>query len=269
MKKFCSFLLKSALVLCILGVLLLGIGFAVGGTTVAKDGIHLSLSKLQLDLLNYLPSLTDKWEVKQEVLKDGKDELSLNKDALKSIDIDAPAVHLVLKTDSTSDDIKFSCESSKAKKRLGFTFDPDDGIVKVRPKHHYSHLTLSKAPTVTITLPKTYTLENLDLDLANCSVKMDGILHIVNCKVDIAAGNFEAKNVAFENLTIDTAAGNVDIALLGKEEDYNFIIDCAVGNLTIGSHSENGFANEYKYGTGKNTINIDTAAGNVDVRFMN
>ncbi|MBE5906171.1 MAG: hypothetical protein E7277_05150 [Lachnospiraceae bacterium] len=270
MKKFCSILLKTALILCVLGVLFLGIGFATGGTTVAKDGIHLSLSKVHWDLLDYLPSLKGNWGIKQEVLKDGQDELVLQRDDLKSIDIDAPAVHLVMKTDLSADTITFSCESNKEKKRLGFTFDrySDDGIVKIRPKHKYSHLSLSKAPTVTITLPEMYTLENLNLDLANCSVKMDGILHIKNCDVDIAAGNFKTKKVEFKNLRIDNAAGNVDMALWGKEEDYNFNIDCAIGQLCVGEHSENGFANEYQSGSGANTIDVDTAAGNVKISFL-
>lgn len=71
------------------------------------------------------------------------------------------------------------------------------------------------------------------------------------------------------NLEAECGMGNVEIEVLGStEEDHNYEMECAAGNLTAGSRSVAGLVSEQSINNGAaSTYNLTCAMGNMEVRF--
>lgn len=266
MKRLTKIFLLSALILCITGIVFSVIGLAVGGTSVLKEGGRITANHLHwsnFDLLDCVPNISSDIEV----IPNGIDSLTLSPSEVKAIDIDASTIRLKIITDKDTNQITFHSTAKKASRNMGFTLD-EDGTVKIRPIKLFKQLSLGKAPSVTITCPEDFNLSDLHIDIANGSVTLDGKMTVDNFFLDQAAGNCTSSNVDYNNLSVDNAAGNVTLLLPGVKDDYNFDLECAIGHLSVGGESFNGFGNDYEHnGSAHKSIHIDDAVGNVQISF--
>ena len=70
------------------------------------------------------------------------------------------------------------------------------------------------------------------------------------------------------DLEAECDLGNMDIMLQGEEEDYNYEIECAAGNVDLGGRSITGLAAEKKiYNGAPATVELSCSMGNITVSF--
>lgn len=87
-------------------------------------------------------------------------------------------------------------------------------------------------------------------------------------QISVSMGNAIVNGVFTGEMDAECSMGSLDLTLKGVETDYNYELDCGMGNVTIGAKDYSGWAdNDINYGS-RNTLDITCSMGNVNVMFM-
>jgi len=87
-------------------------------------------------------------------------------------------------------------------------------------------------------------------------------------KADVGMGHLMMSGLVSGDLKGDCAMGSMELFLSGSEEDFNYDLAGAVGNVSVGGRQYSGFAQEKKVDNGADKkISLDCAVGNVLVEF--
>lgn len=87
-------------------------------------------------------------------------------------------------------------------------------------------------------------------------------------KLDVGMGDFQFKGTVTGELDADCGMGNMDIELSGKEEDHNYIIDCGMGDISVGSSSYGGVASSKVIDNEADSdFDLDCGMGNITISF--
>lgn len=140
---------------------------------------------------------------------------------------------------------------------------------------------------LTVILPKNSKLTEFDLEfgagVANLSnVKADevsievgvGVINLTDVEagamtLEVGTGELVAKNTSVQTLGIETGLGEADIEISGAETDYNYDIECGIGDVTVGEVSYGGMGAEQNVtnsGAGR-YMDIACGMGAVNVHF--
>ena len=101
-----------------------------------------------------------------------------------------------------------------------------------------------------------------------------GELHVSDAKVTahteavVSMGNANLNGSFAGELNADCSMGNLNFTLEGAEDDYNYDVDCGMGNVKIGSKRYNNLGGEFETDHGSSsTVSISCAMGTVNVDF--
>lgn len=109
--------------------------------------------------------------------------------------------------------------------------------------------------------------EELDIDVGSGEARIDHF-DAVTMNLDCGAGEVTGIGKVLRELDVDCGVGDVQLSLFGKEADYNYEIDCAVGSVKCGERSCSGVGAEKTinhHASGK--INVDCGVGSVELNF--
>lgn len=86
--------------------------------------------------------------------------------------------------------------------------------------------------------------------------------------VEVGMGELIGHGSVNKRAALDCAMGNLELKLSGEQEDFNYRLDAAAGNVDIGTSSFSGLGMERRIDNGAaKDIEIDCSMGNVTVRF--
>jgi len=142
-------------------------------------------------------------------------------------------------------------------------------------------------PKLTIILPYGTVYENITIKLGGCQAKIDGLLadkvviemdagqtesaDIVaeRLEVIVGAGQANFTNLAVGDLEMEVGVGEADVQLCGCESDYNYDIECGIGEVVVGNKSYGGMGAEQNISNpGANCkMDIECGIGQVCVKF--
>ena len=123
---------------------------------------------------------------------------------------------------------------------------------------------LSKTRKVHISYPEDVKLQELEIEMGAGTVYLNRDIETEKLSVEMGAGEFESKNpvtareadleigtgsMTFADLSArktdgECGLGELDLTLTGTQEDYNYDLECGVGNLDVGSDSYSGLGRE-------------------------
>ncbi len=126
---------------------------------------------------------------------------------------------------------------------------------------------LSKTRKVCISYPEDVKLQELEIEMGAGTVYLNRDIETEKLSVEMGAGEFESKNpvtarkadleigtgsMTFADLSARKTAGEcglgeLDLTLTGTQEDYNYDLECGVGNLDVGSDSYSGLGTGEKH----------------------
>ncbi len=87
-------------------------------------------------------------------------------------------------------------------------------------------------------------------------------------KVEVGAGNCEIQGTILGDVDVECAMGNVSFALAGKQNEFNYEIQCVSGNITIGEDEYSGLVQEQSLSNNASkTMDLECAMGNLEVNF--
>ncbi|MBE6153680.1 MAG: DUF4097 domain-containing protein [Firmicutes bacterium] len=131
---------------------------------------------------------------------------------------------------------------------------------------------------------ETLKSKKLYFDLGAGNVNIDNLLVLNEGKIDGGAGSITINDGRVNNLDldmgigklslttkitgnneIDAGIGEIDLNLIGNENDYNIKLDKGIGSMYIDNKKIN---NSVNYGSGSNIIDINGGIGKIDVEFV-
>ena len=88
-------------------------------------------------------------------------------------------------------------------------------------------------------------------------------------KLEVGMGECVYHGKILKELDAECDLGNMDITIEGSEEDYNYEIECAAGNIALGGRSIAGLAAERNIdNSAPGTIELSCNMGNITVNFQ-
>ena len=148
---------------------------------------------------------------------------------------------------------------------------------------------LSKTRKVCISYPEDVKLQELEIEMGAGTVYLNRDIETEKLSVEMGAGEFESKNpvtareadleigtgsMTFADLSArktdgECGLGEMDLTLTGTQEDYNYDLECGVGNLDVGSDSYSGLGREKSISNkgADRKLNLECGMGNVSVDF--
>ena len=148
---------------------------------------------------------------------------------------------------------------------------------------------LSKTRKVHISYPEDVKLQELEIEMGAGTVYLNRDIETEKLSVEMGAGEFDSKNpvtaeeadleigtgsMTFADLSAkkisgECGLGELDLTMTGTQEDYNYDLECGVGNLDVGSDSYSGLGREKSISnTGADRkLDLECGMGNVSVDF--
>lgn len=112
------------------------------------------------------------------------------------------------------------------------------------------------------------TAREAELDIGVGELRVSGMEVSKEVQICVSMGYAVVNGVFTGEMDAECSMGSLDLTLQGVETDYNYELDCGMGNVTIGGKDYSGWAdNDVNYGS-RNTLDITCSMGNVNVMFM-
>ena len=146
----------------------------------------------------------------------------------------------------------------------------------------------NSAMKLTMILPRDVELEEMHLEIGASDARVQDIitkelvfvvgagqakmsnLSAEKFELEVGAGEAIAENLSAKELDIEAGVGRVDIEIAGAEKDYNYDVECGIGEVAVGTHSWSGLgATQSITKDGAiHQMHISCGIGEVNVHFM-
>lgn len=82
-------------------------------------------------------------------------------------------------------------------------------------------------------------------------------------------GEIDASMITADEIYVDCGIGSIDAVFSGREQDYDYVISCGMGEVTIGDNDYASIGTSKKIdNSGDKTMEIDCNIGEVDISFI-
>lgn len=240
------------------------------------------------------------FDANKEIYFDGDVEKYCPGTDIRSLEIEVGGCNLETRV---SPDDRIYLEMKNAHKFQGYV---EDGTLYIRATtgsvNHWSDIGSRK---IILYLPENYSFREVDVELGAGEMTFDGLSageasleagagrivvsspRVEKLDISIGAGSIELKDMDIDTLeaevgmgefladgAIDKSAdvncsmGNVEMVLDGSEQDFNYHLDGALGNIDVGGESFSGFSQEKEIDNkaGKD-MEIECSMGNISISF--
>ena len=204
---------------------------------------------------------------------------------VKELEVTANSGKVVFVKAPSGDEIKVFCNRYK----LDWDWEEEDGkleleadsgqllTIQVPEDYHFSKVTLESSHSRGFSgwknVASVITVESLSADRLRLDTKA-GVIKIGQAKagtleVESSAGSVEFAGRVDGNIYGECKAGSIRMELVGEKEDYNYDIECNVGEVNLAGESIAGLRDRKRTdnGAGK-TMNLECSTGSIQVDFI-
>lgn len=96
-----------------------------------------------------------------------------------------------------------------------------------------------------------------------------------NMELEVGAGEATVANLSVEKMDVEVGMGQVDLGLYGAQTDYDYNVECGMGNVVVGNYSYGGLGVEHHTQShhaqnhhASKLLNVECGMGEVHVKFM-
>ena len=228
----------------------------------------------------------------QNTYKDGAGNIYSAQD-IRGLEIDIVKAQVELIENEASEEISVYTDGGK------FTVDVKNGVLIIKSD---SKLNKNK---LCVEIPSGFEFEEVDISAGGASVDISnicvgeidlecgaGVVQIGNleareadfeigageiiisygnvseCSVKVGMGDFQYDGIISKECDVECGMGNAELRLEGKEENYNYEIECSAGSVDIGGRSYGGVAFDQTINNhAKANMDIECSMGNVTIEF--
>lgn len=121
---------------------------------------------------------------------------------------------------------------------------------------------------ITVILPQNMKFKEVDLEVGAGEAIIDD-LNADNVSIEVGAGEAIITGLVVKELQAEVGAGELNLELEGEENDYNYDLECGIGEIQIGDSSYTGLGKEQiKENPGANKkIDLECGVGEILVNF--
>ena len=257
MKKAIKIIFGIALGCFVLGCVVLGIGIATGGT------MREFVEAVKSNKFAFHWDITD-WE-SQDKGTTSTEETTFAPEDVKSLDIDMDAGILkVVKGEGK--EIKVITTSKNAEIETSL----EDGTLTISENSHTTYWGNGvHRLQVVIEVPEQLELEDLSVEVGAGDIDIrEGLLTTAYASVDVDAGNLDFAGEVKGDLDASCNVGNLELKLIGEQQDYNYSLSCDVGSIKVGDISVSGLGREKEIDNDADyDMDVSCDVGNIDVKF--
>jgi len=282
MKTFTKIMLIIAGIFASVGVICMVVAFAMGLTSehlvdMVQDG-RFSFDEGDLHI-----SFGDDTDIDIESNSEMKDEsIYTIKESCHSMDIEFGAGIL----DIYYDDVEYIQVKQTNIENLKVQVKNEKLYIREESDIHID-LDDIEDRSLTILIPKNMKFEEVELEIGASKADIKDIiskdisitvgagqadvskLTAKEFDLEVGAGQATAVQLDVEKLNVEAGMGQVNIALNGVQEEYNYNVECGIGNVTVGSASYGGLGAEQsiKHEGATKEINVECGIGEVKIKF--
>lgn len=179
-------------------------------------------------------------------------------------------------------------ESIDTNEKLGFRAFEKDGILYLTSNKKIKKGNDIGKGTITVTIPENMAFNEIELNMKVGKLKADQI-RTKNLEVNAGAGevnilDFQAEEAEFvcgagsvtasgdvgKKLEADCGVGELLLNLKGVKEDYNYDLECGIGEIRCADESYSGFGKDYTIDNhAAKNMEIECGIGQITVKYMN
>lgn len=210
--------------------------------------------------------------------KDG-DVRSYPVGSVEELEIDLHYDELILMTHS-GENVLVEVENDDSQ---NVTVETSSNKLKIKSKKRKSNR------CVTVSYPVGKKFSKVKINVGAGSVEVEDALYADELEVEIGAGEFvNEDSITVRSLDVEVGTGNAELtdvttdkidgecgigslymSVLGQETDYNYKLECGIGDISIGGESYSGFAKEKKINNPGATgeIDLECGIGSIELTF--
>lgn len=250
-------------------------------------------------------SKTDSYESYEEALHameeaaeedcddDSKVETQSNGDGeiftkIRSIDAQVSAGAVEVHEDpSLADGVRIVVKNVDKRLKLKYYKEAEDGELEITTVKRIHGLTGGHSVgKIELYVPEGYTFEDVSFDMTAGALYIENI-HTEELSVEVGAGmaeiagfrakeadfdcgtgNIAATGISEDEVNIDCGIGEITYRTTGNETDYNYSLNCGVGDITCGENTYSGILKKKKVNNhAAKDMDIDCGIGEVTVTF--
>ena len=119
-----------------------------------------------------------------------------------------------------------------------------------------------------IKIPRNMQFDEIAMELGASQAQIDN-LDVEKLVVEIGAGQATMNRLIVDEMKLKVGVGQLDIAMYGWESDYNYRIECGVGEIQIGDTSYSGLASAHEVYDAdiEKIIDVECGIGKVNIKF--
>ena len=289
MKKFVKIMLILAT-----AFLAVGIGFSIAGAAMGATvgsvkvlkniGAHVSWNK-------FVETVDGNWDE-----DDGWDEDDRGKKAVASRKNGSTKVYEIALAEELEIDLKY--DELILKEYDGDTIkvevtNDSAGKVSVKSDDHELKITSTGRKndrSIQVSYPKGSTFKNLDIEVDAGTVGVSGTIYADEfsvtvgageftgngditareCDIEVGAGEISLSKLDAYNISGECGMGSMKLGLKGKETDYDYRLECGIGEISIGNSEYSGLGTEKSINNGTDRIlELECGMGEITVTFEN
>lgn len=122
---------------------------------------------------------------------------------------------------------------------------------------------------ITIVIPEGYVFENVDMEIGAGQAEINDLC-AESLDIEVGAGQAELINLDVQYFSASTGAGQIEAELAESEEDYNYDVECGIGEIKIGKNSYGGFGRDTHIENpgAKREMDIECGVGQIVIEFQ-
>lgn len=282
MKKFAKVMLILACVF-----LAVGIGFAAAGAAMGASVGDTELSGSFGDGLRRIKNMTldndfdFDWDL-DDVSDTGESSGDTRKytvDAAEEMKIDLLNDELILQThegeniiveveNDTSQNVKVDSSSKKVEIESTKRKNNRRIIVSYPAGHSFSKIDINVGAG-SVSIQDELYADELDVEIGAGELVNETLVTVGILKVEVGAGSAEITDVKADKIDGECGIGSLYISIRGQETDYNYKLECGIGDISIDGESYSGLAKEKKITNAgaSGEIDLECGIGEIEIEF--
>lgn len=242
------------------------------------------------DILSGLEGLDSgvRYEIGDDVVFDskysvlnGNSNQSFSVDSVKNLEVEMGACEFILEE---SEDEEFHVEAENAGKYQGYV---NGNTLHLRGMSKTSIKNGDKGCVIHLYIPADHEFDKIEFALGAGQISSETGLQVGKLEIELGAGQITLDSVMTNTLDaevgmgslefagdirkkaeVECAMGSVQLELAGKETDFDYKLEVAAGEISIGDSSYAGIAGEkYIDNSADKEIDIECAMGSIDISF--
>lgn len=286
MKKFTKFML---ILVCIF--LVLGVGFSAAGAAMGATVKDMSLSEDWKDGVQIMKNIIlsdksrhsddeeeDNWNSKAE--SQGNDDVqTFTFETAKQMQMNLCSDELILReTDGdkiiievereNAEDVKIQSSSSGLEVKTTRTRSDRSIIISYPKGTRFSEMEI-EVDAGSVCVEDALLADKLEIQIGAGEFVNASTISVNELDVEVGAGSAEITDLTAKRIDGECSLGSLMLEINGKETDYNYKLECGVGEISIDGESYGGFAKEKKItNTGASgEIDLECGVGEIEISF--